>query len=88
MTDPACVTYPWLIGTGIAIIAITLPVIFAFSRGKVSKEMCKLMHENTDKVIALIHANMTSQGALLQQTHDSIIRVEVALEKNGIIKKQ
>lgn len=81
------VTYVWLIGSGLAILAILVPTICLFSRGKVNKEMCRLMHDNTDKVIALIHSTLTSQGNLIQQSHDAILRIEIALEKNGVIKR-
>jgi len=90
MNDPSnmsFVTYAWLAGTGLAVIAIVIPVVIAFAKGKVNKEMCKLMHDNTDKVIGLIHTTLTNQGTLLQTTHDAIIRVEASLEKNGVCKQ-
>jgi flagellar basal body-associated protein FliL len=89
--DPAhsaFVTYVWLVGSGLTVLAIVIPMICFFSKGKVNKEMCRLMHDNTDKVIALIHTTLTSQGNLIQQSHDTILRIEIALEKNGVIKKR
>ena len=80
------VSYPWLIGTAIAMFVIIIPMVYTFGRGKVNKEMCKLMHDNTDKIIGLIHSTLISQASLLQETHDSVVRVEVWLGKNGIGK--
>ena len=81
MNDPsAYVTYSWLIGSAIGLIAILIPIIWAFSKGKVNKEFCKLMHDTTDKVITLLSTTLNSQGQLLQETHDAVIRIEVSMD--------
>ena len=89
VNDPhsAYITYAWFVGTGLAVIIGVIPIVYIFGRGKVNKEMCKLMHDNTDKVIGLIHTTLTSQQQLLQQSRDSLIRIETSMEKNGWIKK-
>ena len=90
VTDPnhaAFVTYVWLFGSGIGLLGIMIPMIYLFGKGKVNKEMCKVMHDNTDKVIALINTTLNTQSQLIQQTHDTVIRIDAALKLNGVIKK-
>lgn len=81
------VTYTWLIGTAIGMIAVLIPAIYAFGKGKVNKEFCKLMHDTTDKVTALMQQSLVFQGQLLQQTHDTVVRIEAIIAKTDLNKK-
>jgi len=87
MNDPshaAFVTYAWLIGSGIGLVPIIITIGYLFSKGKVNKEVCKVLHETADKVIGLIHVTLTSQQQLIQETHDAVIRIEAI--QNGAKK--
>lgn len=70
---------PWLIGTSIAICAVIIPCIIIWSRGKVNKETCEVIHLNLDEKLSTLTNRTEENGKKLDLVATTMVRIETIL---------
>ena len=78
------VTYPWLIGTGIAMLGIFIALMVAIFNAKADKGLCNERHEKLDTAIKEIKDTATVFNEKIDVIKDAVVRIETIL--NGRFK--
>ncbi len=73
------VTYPWLIGTGIAMLSIFIGLMLAIFSGKAEKAVCNERHEKLDTVVKEIKETIAVSNNKLDDIKNSVVRIETIL---------